>query len=248
MCNTSRLLLPQRGKEMSEDPTERVRKLLAKADDEGCTKEEADSLIAKAAAMMAKYGIDKAVLAAKEEVKELPTDKVMEVDNPYGAAKAHLLTAVAKAFNVHPILLNKRPGFSRVHLFGFAQDIRATEIIFLSVLMQGMTESLKIPAGENKRSWQASFWHAFAWEVGERLKASTAKVKKESAPGTSVVLAAREKEVDAAVKVKYPRLVSIRYSASSTNGYNAGRTAGQNANLHMNKSTSNSGSHSLTSG
>jgi len=43
---------------------DRVRKLLTKAEDDGVTQAEAQALTAKAAQLMAKYGIDRALLAA----------------------------------------------------------------------------------------------------------------------------------------------------------------------------------------
>ena len=43
------------------DLLDRVRKLLAKAEDEGCTPAEAEALTAKAAELMARYGIDRAL-------------------------------------------------------------------------------------------------------------------------------------------------------------------------------------------
>ena len=42
----------------------RVRKLLAKAEDPGCTPAEAEALTDKAAQLIAKYGVDRAMLAA----------------------------------------------------------------------------------------------------------------------------------------------------------------------------------------
>ena len=44
---------------------DRVRKLLAKAEDESVTPAEAQALTAKAAELMARYGIDRALLAAR---------------------------------------------------------------------------------------------------------------------------------------------------------------------------------------
>ena len=46
------------------DLLDRVRKLLAKAEDEGVTPHEAEALTAKAAELMARYGIDRALLGA----------------------------------------------------------------------------------------------------------------------------------------------------------------------------------------
>ena len=51
----------------AEPPAElldRVRKLLAKAEDDGVTPAEAEALTAKAAELMARYGIDRALLGA----------------------------------------------------------------------------------------------------------------------------------------------------------------------------------------
>jgi cytosine/adenosine deaminase-related metal-dependent hydrolase len=48
----------------SDNPLlERVRKLLAKAEAQGATPAEAEALTAKAAELMARYGIDRALLA-----------------------------------------------------------------------------------------------------------------------------------------------------------------------------------------
>jgi hypothetical protein len=51
----------------------RVRKLLAKAEAEGVTAAEAEALIAKAAELMARYGIDRALLAAERPDTDRPT-------------------------------------------------------------------------------------------------------------------------------------------------------------------------------
>jgi hypothetical protein len=46
------------------DALDRVRKLLAKAEDDAVTPEEAEALTAKAAELMARYGIDRVRLGA----------------------------------------------------------------------------------------------------------------------------------------------------------------------------------------
>ena len=69
----------------------RVRKLLAKAEDAGVTAAEAQALTAKAAELMAKYGIDRALLAADQPETDQPADRIVTVENPWGRVKAHLL-------------------------------------------------------------------------------------------------------------------------------------------------------------
>jgi hypothetical protein len=60
----------------------RVRKLLAKAEAAGVTPAEAQALTAKAAELMAKYGIDRALLAAARPETDRPADRVIDVGNP----------------------------------------------------------------------------------------------------------------------------------------------------------------------
>src|SRR4029453_10342515 len=49
---------------MTDSMLDKVRKLLAKAEDPGCTPAEAAALNDKAAEIIAKYGVDRALLAA----------------------------------------------------------------------------------------------------------------------------------------------------------------------------------------
>src|ERR1700721_1050685 len=65
---------------------DRVRKLLAKAEAEGVTPPEAEALTAKAAELMARYGIDRARLAAARPDTDRPGSRVIDIDNPWGHA------------------------------------------------------------------------------------------------------------------------------------------------------------------
>ena len=61
---------------------ERVRKLLAKAEAAGVTGPEGEALTAKAAELMARYGIDRALLAAARPETDQPANRVITVPNP----------------------------------------------------------------------------------------------------------------------------------------------------------------------
>ena len=80
---------------MDADLLDRVRKLLAKAEDEGCSPAEAEALTAKAAELMARYGIDRALLGALRPETDRPADRVFTLDNPWGDVKRHLLAGLA---------------------------------------------------------------------------------------------------------------------------------------------------------
>ena len=78
----------------SEPPSallDRVRKLLAKAEAEGVTPPEAEALTAKAAELMARYGIDRARLAASHPDTDRPDSRVIDIKNPWAQVRAHLL-------------------------------------------------------------------------------------------------------------------------------------------------------------
>ena len=110
---------------------DRVRKLLAKAEDASVTPPEAEALTAKAAELMAKYGIDRALLAAARPETDAPGSCLVELDNPWKRVKPTILRPQrGHALPVHPahqrvraesahIRLRQRhpvhpqPGFSR---------------------------------------------------------------------------------------------------------------------------------------
>ena len=82
---------------MQDDLLDRVRKLLSKAEDEGCPPAEAEALTAKAAELMARYGIDRALLGALRPETDSVGDRVFDLGNPWAAVKAHLLAGLAIA-------------------------------------------------------------------------------------------------------------------------------------------------------
>ena len=131
------------------DLLDRVRKLLAKAEGEGVTPHEAEALTAKAAELMARYGIDRALLGALHPETDSPADRVFDLDNPWAAVKAHLLAGLASALRCQCILLARREPGSRVHVFGYLSDLERADILFTSLLVRARIESvwLDLPNG-----------------------------------------------------------------------------------------------------
>ncbi|MEI2714004.1 MAG: DUF2786 domain-containing protein [Nocardioides sp.] len=68
----------------------RIRKLLAQAEDPACTPAEAEAFTAKAADLMARYGIDEALLAQSDPGRDPMGDRVVDLLAPYGYEKAWL--------------------------------------------------------------------------------------------------------------------------------------------------------------
>ena len=65
---------------MTEDDSllARVRKLLAMAEDPACTAAEAEAFTTKATELIAKYGVDRALLAAADPSSDIVGDRVIE--------------------------------------------------------------------------------------------------------------------------------------------------------------------------
>jgi Protein of unknown function (DUF2786) len=218
---------------------DRVRKLLAKAEDESCTPPEAEALTAKAAELMAKYGIDRALLAAARPETDAPSSRFVDIDNPWGKVKAHLLCGLGAAMRCQCIMLTTRDGM-RIHVFGYASDIERTDLLYTSVLIQmwhGLAAAA-VPDRASPRAWRRSWLLGFAAAVIGRVRsaedAARARAEQPGPAGepsrAALVLADRSLVIRTAVQREYPvtRTARLTYSGS---GYGAGYAQGQRADI-----------------
>ena len=241
---------------MTEAPDrllDRVRKLLAKAEDDGVTPAEAQALTAKAAELMAKYGIDRALLAAVRPETDAPASRMVDIDNPWGKVKAHLLCGLGAAMRCQCIMLTTRDGL-RIHVFGYASDIERTDLLYTSVLIQmwhGLAAAL-VPAHASPRSWRRSWLLGFISAVVSRVRAAeqdatTRATSPAAAEGgrMTLVLADRRQVIMRNIEHAYPvtRKTQMTYSGS---GYGAGYTEGQRADIGASRLRRRAG-RSLTS-
>jgi hypothetical protein len=225
--------------EAPERLLDRVRKLLAQAEDDSVTPAEAQAFTAKAAQLMAKYGIDRALLAADRPETDQPANRILDIDNPWAREKAHLLSGLASALRCQCILLGSRPG-SRVHLFGFASDIDRTDVLYTSILIQmahGLA-SAEVPEwSSSPRAWRRSWLLGFATAVIARVReAEYGAVRAATTQGarggekTALVLADRSLVIRRQVEEAYPvtRKARVTYTGS---GYRDGYSQGQRADI-----------------
>ena len=163
------------GAEAAAALLQRVRKLLAKAEVAGVTPAEAEALTAKAAELMARYGIDRALLAAARPETDHPADRLIDIANPWATVQAHLLCGLAAAMRCQCIILPGRGPGSRIHIFGFASDIERADVLYTSVLVQ-MWQGLAatpVPAwSRSPRAWRRSWLLGFATAVIARVRAA----------------------------------------------------------------------------
>lgn len=228
----------------------RIRKLLARAERAG-TPAEAQACTDKAVELMARHGIDMALLAAAEPgVDEIGATRV-EVTDPYSAGKARLLGWTASALRcravLHEIRGPRQPGGGRigaVTVFGFASDRERVEVLFTSLLLQAQTHLVaqRPPhSDESVAAYRRSWLHGFAVQVHRRLVDAERRAEERAGQGSAggpgvpgsaeLVLADRRSRVEQAYAEAFPALGRGRRSVLSGTGFAAGAAAGEQADL-----------------
>ncbi len=218
----------------------RVRKLLAKAEATGVTPAESQALTSKAAELMAKYGIDRALLAAERPETDRPADRVIEVGNPWARVQAHLLCGLAAALRCQCVILPRSGPGTRIHMFGFQSDLERADLLYTSILVQ-MWQGLAVAQvpdwSRSTRAWRRSWLLGFAAAVIARVRAAEQRAAgaataqaSAGASRTALVLADREQVIRHNIDRAYPvtRQARITYSGS---GYGAGYTEGGKADI-----------------
>ena len=227
------------GSEAPDRLLDRVRKLLAKAEAEGVTAEEAQALTAKAAELMAKYGIDRALLAATQPETDKPGDRIVEIYNPWGRVRAHLLCGLAAALRCQSILVTADAGL-RVHIFGYDSDLERTDVLYTSVLIQmwhGLVAA-EVPADAySVRAWRRSWLLGFAAAVIAKVRSAEQRAERAASQATdrqssraALVLADRSVVIRQNVARAYPHTRSARVTYTGS-GYGDGYEQGKRADL-----------------
>ena len=230
------------GMERTTGPLGRIRKLLARAERAG-TPEEAQACTDKAVELMARHGVDMALLAAAEPGRDEIGATRMEVADPYSAGKARLLGWTASALRCRAVLHQLGGGrVGAVTVFGFASDRERVEVLFTSLLLQAGAQLLRERpphAGESVAAYRRSWLHGFAVQVHRRLVDAERRAERRAEQqtgarddtGAAIVLADRRSQVEHAYAEAFPALGRSRRSVLSGTGFAAGAAAGERADL-----------------
>jgi len=257
---------PRRG--VDQKMLSRVRALLAKAESTTFP-EEAEALSAKAQELMSRYSLERIVVESRPGAgapqntgagaphKTAGVNGVADphpaaarrlwLDNPYVAAKAMLVGAVAEANRCRTVLSEKL-GFTTV--LGDEVDLEIVELLSTSLLVQATRamvsagSQLTRSGRSRTRSYRQSFLLAYATRIGERL--STARDVSTAAVAEAAellpVLAARERVVDELFESMFPQSVCRSFSVGNAAGWHAGRAAADLAVLDTRRAVASGGS------
>ncbi|MDH6107991.1 DUF2786 domain-containing protein [Kitasatospora sp. MAP12-44] len=218
-----------------------VKALLAKAEDAATPEAEAELARKRAFEMMAKYGVDEALLNDGQPSRDGITDKNFDLPNPWSMSRVRLIYLIAEAVGCKAIHMGPAAnGGRRVHVVGYESDVQRAEILYTSLLLQ-MLNGLNrqaVPYGvRSAKAWRNSWQLGFIVRVTERLAAveeaaRAAASGETSATGRSgeLVLADRGATVQAAYRKAHPK---VRKSSSSLSGsgYGDGVAAGNRADI-----------------
>jgi hypothetical protein len=219
---------------------ERVRKLLAKAEDSSVTPAEAEALTGKAAELMARYGIDRALLAAARPETDRPGDRIIDVPNPWADVRAHLLAGLVSAMRCQCVLLPVPTG-KRVHVFGYASDLERAEMLYTSLLVQmahGLAAAPVPATARSPRAWRRSWLLGYSSAVTARVRAAEERAASDATgadqagagPSAALVLADRSLVVRRHAQEAYPRTRRTRITYTG-NGYRSGYAEGERADI-----------------
>jgi hypothetical protein len=239
MCTPQPLSPPGRPVSVDTRTLDKVRKLLAKAEHPATPAPEAEALSEKAAEIMARHSIDRAMIEARTTTGT-PLLRTVDVPAPYAVPKSVLLSRVGEAYAVQTVIGGRPDGDGRrCTIVGFVADLDITELLFTSLLLQATTAMF---AALDERATAPAFRRAFlfgyAARIGERLAAAreravaeTSEAADPTGASTALVLADRKDEVARVVAEAFPRLGSLRTRISDGNGLLAGHRAASAANL-----------------
>src|SRR5689334_14139319 len=171
---------------------------MAKANDPATTELEADLYHAKAAELMARHGIDAALLAAAEPGRDRLADQVFTPPGPFCREKALFVAAVADAMGGRGVVCRLAGNIWAAHLFGYRSDLDRIHLMVDLLLTQLSLRlaALSIPAGINSRTYRRAFIGGWRSTVLHRICAAEEAVRRNAdqtpagtGPSVAIVLA-----------------------------------------------------------
>lgn len=228
------------------DYTAKVQALLTKAE-RAATEHEAEAFQAKAMELIAKHGIDQAMLDAKRQSEggkaEDVVIKYVTIRNPYSEIKARMVAWVVMNMRCRAVLNPDRTGRStgRVTVIGFESDVERAIQLVTSLLLQ-----LTAQVGKQRDPWNytpvrtyRNNWAAgFAVSVSNRVRDYETRAQKTAesdsdGPSTALVLVDRKAAVEKFYDNQFGHLNKAKTAKLGGHGYMQGVVDGKNADINL---------------
>lgn len=165
-----------------------IRKLLAKAESTDSEPERV-ALVERASELIAKYGIDKAMLVDAGHETDLVVDKTIFVSRPYGKSFVGMLGYLARAMRAKTVSVKEwdpddHGGRTKgawkygLRLFAHESDLARIELLYTSLRNQALRGASGIHGtaefGQDRRAYVINYLQGFAHEVYFRVEAAEA--------------------------------------------------------------------------
>lgn len=214
---------------------DRVRKLFAKAESVAGTP-EAEALLERAYALLAKYGVDE-VLARSGPDTTAAEITVYDhvVSGRYQPDQVSLVASLAVAMHCRAVTSARGDGTRIVHVVGVHRHVERVGLLAgaLTGVMLAAAAKQRPEAGISAVTHRKSFMTGFAFEVGRRLEAAERGAVAESADavGAGLVLRSDSERADTELRRRFPSAVRGSRRRVGTSGIEEGRRVGGSVDL-----------------
>lgn len=214
---------------------DRVRKLFAKAESVAGTP-EAEVLLERAYALLAKYGVDEALARSGPDAQ--PTEVAVldhVVSGKYQPDQVGLVAALAAAMHCRAVTSTRGDGTKVVHIVGVRRHVERVGMLAgaLTGVMLAAAARQRPEPGVSAITHRKSFMTGFAFEVGRRLAAAERGAVSESADavGAGIVLRSDAQRADTELRRRFPSAVRGGRRRVGTSGIEEGRRVGGSVDL-----------------
>lgn len=219
----------------SEKALDRVRKLFAKAESVAGTP-EAEVLLERAYALLAKYGVDETLARSGADPS---SSEVMVLDHvvsgKYQPDQIGLIASLAAAMHCKAVSSGRGDGTRVVHIVGVRRHVERVGMLAgaLTGIMLAAAARQRPGPGISAVTHRKSFMTGFAYEVGRRLAAAEAGAVSASADaaGAGIVLRSDSQRAETELRRRFPSAVKGARRRVGTSGLDEGRRVGGSVDL-----------------
>ena len=227
---------------------EKIRKILSRTENAGCTAQEAEAAYAKASALMVEHNISQHEIGDRESANWV--DVAVGSVPGWGVQQNMGSGIIKKFFFVHDILCTKADGSKEYHIFGRKDNVETAKFIFVSLMraFHSLFQEYRIRSGcpdSDKNIFVTGVAKGFSDKLSDERKAEEIQrdiVHGKAGGSTALVL----KSIMAATMEKfheaYPNSIK-GHSMPKVNGLSSSLDAGYSAgrNLQINRAVGGRG-------
>jgi hypothetical protein len=233
---------------------DRIKKILSKTEEAGCTQAEADAAFAKASKLLAEHNLDMSIVTA--EMPEWTEEAAIETGR--WSLEHNLAYHIIKNYFFVSPYLNSVQGPKRVvrHLmiFGTPDNVQIAKFVFGELLdsFDSLWKSYRAANGlplTEKRAYITGVSKGFSDKMREERAILEAErdVMEGSSGSTSIVLASLTKKTELAFQEKHSNMGTTKIGFAPTKGSQSSLDAGYKAgrSLNINRKISRSSNKSI---